>query len=126
MSDDIFQVGDTTARPGTKVTGFLTVPGTSVQMPMTVVNGKESGPSLLITGGVHGGEYPPIEAVIRLARELDPTERMAAALHELTNQPKPSEVRIPGLLDGLSVISETVDQWLSPAGVHLSLVKQSS
>jgi len=52
-------------------------------------------------------------------------ERMAAALHELPNQPKPSEVRIPGLLDGLSVISETVDQWLSPAGAHLSLVKQS-
>ncbi len=53
-------------------------------------------------------------------------ERMAAALHALPNQPKPSEVRIPGLLDGLSVISETVDQWLSPAATHLSLVTQSS
>jgi predicted glycosyltransferase len=52
-------------------------------------------------------------------------ERMAAALHELPNQPRPSEVRIPGLLDGLSVISETVDQWLSPAAAHLSLVQQS-
>jgi hypothetical protein len=50
---------------------------------------------------------------------------MAAALHELPAQPKPSEIRIPGLLDGLSVISGMVDQWLSPAGRHLSLVRQS-
>jgi len=74
MSEDKFQVGDITARPGTKVPGFLTVPGTSVQMPMTVVNGEKPGPRLLITGGVHGGEYPPIEAAIRLARELDPAQ----------------------------------------------------
>jgi hypothetical protein len=52
-------------------------------------------------------------------------ERMAAALHELPSRPKPSEVRIPGLLDGLSAISGMVDQWLSPSGAHLSLVKQS-
>ncbi len=52
-------------------------------------------------------------------------KRMAAALHELPAQPKPSEIRIPGLLDGLSAISGMVDQWLSPAGTHLSLVKQS-
>lgn len=53
-------------------------------------------------------------------------KRMAAALHELPSQPKPSEIRIPGLLDGLSAIAGMVDHWLSPAGAHLSLVKQSS
>lgn len=52
--------------------------------------------------------------------------RMAAALRDLPSQPKPSEVPIPGLLDGLSVISETVDQWLSSPGAHLSLVTRSS
>ncbi len=74
MSEDKFRVGNVLAEPGSKVRGFLTVPGTGVQMPMTVVNGKEAGPSLLITGGVHGGEYPPIEAAIRLARELGPAQ----------------------------------------------------
>jgi hypothetical protein len=29
---------------------------------------------VLITGGVHGGEYPGIEAAIRLARDLDPRQ----------------------------------------------------
>jgi hypothetical protein len=29
---------------------------------------------VLVSGGVHGGEYPAIEAAIRLARELDPSQ----------------------------------------------------
>ena len=73
MGQQVYQVGSTTAKPGTKGAGFLEVPGTSVQMPMTVANGGEPGPGVLTTGGVHGGEYPPIEAAIRLARDLDPT-----------------------------------------------------
>ena len=42
--------------------------------------------------------------------------RMAAALRELPSQPKPSSVRIPGLLDGLQVINRTVDGWLDASG----------
>jgi predicted deacylase len=62
----------TAATPGTKTIGFLEVPGTQVRMPMTVVAGDQPGPTVLITGGVHGGEYPGIEAAIRLAGELTP------------------------------------------------------
>ncbi len=36
-------------------------------------------------------------------------EAMAARLSDLPSQPKPSAVRMPALLDGLSVIQETVD-----------------
>lgn len=74
MSKPDFQVGTLVAAPGAKVTGFLDVPGTGVRMPLTVVNGAEPGPTVLITGGTHGGEYPGIEAAIRLARELDPAK----------------------------------------------------
>ena len=59
---------------GAKESGFLEVPGTGVRMPLTVANGVQDGPRVLFTGGVHGGEYPGIEAVIRLARALDPRE----------------------------------------------------
>ena len=54
-------------------------------------------------------------------------QRMAAALRELPYQPRPSEVRFPGLLDGLSVINAMVDRWLSapPTAVSLSVVSQS-
>jgi predicted deacylase len=41
-------------------------------MPLTLINGARPGPMVLITGGVHGGEYPGIETAIRVARDLDP------------------------------------------------------
>lgn len=71
---ETFQVGGLTVEPGDRKSGFLEVPDTGVRMPVTVVNGAEDGPRVLFTGGVHGGEYPGIEAAIRLARELDPRE----------------------------------------------------
>jgi predicted deacylase len=71
---EAFQVGALVVEPGAKKSGYLEVPGTGVRMPLTVVSGIEDGPRVLITGGVHGGEYPGIEAAIRLARELEPHE----------------------------------------------------
>lgn len=68
------QVGEITAESGTKATGFLHVPSTRACMPLTLINGVNDGPTLLITAGVHGGEYPPIEAAIRFAKELDPQQ----------------------------------------------------
>ncbi len=41
--------------------------------------------------------------------------QMAEMLRRLPHRPKPSEVRIPGLLDGLTVISSMVDEWLRGA-----------
>jgi len=65
-----FQPGGVPVPPSSRRTGFLDVPGTEARMPFTAVHGD--GPRVLITGGVHGGEYPGIEAAIRIARELDP------------------------------------------------------
>lgn len=59
---------------GQKTTGFIIVPGTPVSMPVTVIAGDRPGKQLLITGGVHGGEYPCIETAIRLAGELQPAD----------------------------------------------------
>lgn len=72
MGEGKLRVGTAVAAPGAKATGFLEVPGTEVAMPLTVVNGAEPGPRVLVSGGVHGGEYPGIEAAIRLAALLDP------------------------------------------------------
>ncbi|MEZ5042324.1 MAG: M14 family metallopeptidase [Saprospiraceae bacterium] len=59
---------------GQKTRGYIQVPGTSVSMPITVISGTQPGQEILITGGVHGGEYPCIETAIRLAKALQPTE----------------------------------------------------
>ncbi|HWY39547.1 MAG TPA: M14 family metallopeptidase [Chthoniobacterales bacterium] len=40
--------------------------------PVITVTGAKPGPVLFVNAGVHGGEYPAIEAVIRLSKGLDP------------------------------------------------------
>lgn len=70
--DSTYTVGTAGAAPGEKARGILAVPGTGLEMPLTLVNGVRPGPTVLVTAGVHGGEYPGIEAAIRLARGLDP------------------------------------------------------
>lgn len=69
-----FAFGGIGALPGAKATGFFHVPGTSIAMPLTVINGVALGPTLLVTAGMHGGEYPSIEAAMRFAAELVPAE----------------------------------------------------
>ena len=41
--------------------------------PVITVTGAKPGPVLFVSAGVHGGEYPAIEAVIRLGKSLDPS-----------------------------------------------------
>jgi predicted deacylase len=67
-------VGSLAAARGRKATGFLEVPGTSARMPITLLNGVKEGPTLLITAGIHGGEYASIEAAISVAAALDAAE----------------------------------------------------
>ncbi|MCL5115785.1 MAG: succinylglutamate desuccinylase/aspartoacylase family protein [Firmicutes bacterium] len=62
----------TTTLQATKMRGYFDVPGTEIRLPYTDVQGVAPGPTLLVTGGVHGGEYPGIESAIRFARDLDP------------------------------------------------------
>jgi predicted glycosyltransferase len=85
---------------------------------------------------------PRVEQYIRASRAQDlglarmlaadgerEPRQMAAALRELPYQSKPSEVRIAGLLDGLSVIAGMVDHWFAapPATpTRLSLVSKGS
>jgi predicted deacylase len=72
-----FQIGNVRAEPGTKVTGYIDVSETAVttmQMPVVIINGAKPGPKVCFTGGVHGGEYSSIEAVIRIANMIDPAD----------------------------------------------------
>ncbi len=69
-------VGEVTAAPGEKRSGYIIVPAGNdapeVKIPVTVVNGSKDGPVLALIAGVHGYEYPPVLAMARLAKELDP------------------------------------------------------
>jgi predicted deacylase len=75
MGEREIKAGETTAAPGRVARGVIRVAvGTAaaVEMPVVVINGTRPGPTVCITGGVHGAEYPGIEAAIRLSRTLSP------------------------------------------------------
>jgi predicted deacylase len=75
MGERVITVGETTATPGQVTRGRIRVTvGTAaaVDMPVVLINGKRPGPAVCVTGGVHGAEYPGIEAAIRLSRSLTP------------------------------------------------------
>ena len=62
-------------RSGTIERHLVTLPGSLLNdepRPVTTITGAQPGPVLFVGAGVHGGEYPPIEAVIRLGTVLNP------------------------------------------------------
>ncbi|MGW0337544.1 succinylglutamate desuccinylase/aspartoacylase family protein [Streptomyces sp. NPDC003011] len=69
-------VGALSAEPGAKARGTVPVDlGTlTVDIPLALVNGAHPGPRVVITAGVHGGEFSGIDAATRLAALLDPGE----------------------------------------------------
>ncbi|HEX8281025.1 MAG TPA: succinylglutamate desuccinylase/aspartoacylase family protein [Chthoniobacterales bacterium] len=62
---------------GTRQRHLVTLPGAALsdeRRPVTTITGAHAGPVLFVGAGVHGGEYPPIEAVIRLGSMIDPAK----------------------------------------------------
>ncbi len=75
MGEREIRVGEAAAPPGQIARGRIRVAvGTAaaVEMPVVLINGSRPGPTVCVTGGIHGGEYPGIEAAIRLSRSLTP------------------------------------------------------
>jgi len=62
--------------PGTTQRHLIKLPGAALAndepRPVISVAGTKPGPMLFVNAGVHGGEYPAVEAVIRLGKTLDP------------------------------------------------------
>lgn len=53
--------------------GMVEVPGLTPpwDIPVVVARGRQDGPTLVVTSGVHAAEYVPIEAVTQFSRQLD-------------------------------------------------------
>jgi uncharacterized protein len=68
-------IRDIAAERGEKRQGWLTIGEAAsgpLRMPLVLIHGREDGPTLCVTAGVHATEYAPIDAVMRLLRMLDP------------------------------------------------------
>jgi predicted deacylase len=73
MSVRTLEVGPLSAARGEKVFGAVefAVQGAPYKLPMWLINGDEEGPTLVVTGGVHGSEYASIAAALNLGQSLD-------------------------------------------------------
>jgi uncharacterized protein len=76
VTDSQLSVAHLTAAPGEKTFGLvdISVDGQTLHMPIFLVNGREPGPTLAITAGVHAAEYASIAAALDVARALSPGE----------------------------------------------------
>jgi predicted deacylase len=63
-------------KPGATQRHMIKLPGAALAndepRPVISIAGATPGPTLFVNAGVHGGEYPAIEAVIRLSKTLNP------------------------------------------------------
>ena len=77
------RIRDITAAPGEKARGWLAIgetPGGPIQLPLVLINGREDGPVLCFTAGVHAAEYAPIDAVMRLLQGIQPDTLQGAVI----------------------------------------------
>jgi len=101
-------VGEIRAAKGEKKVGYLAaaeLPTGRVELPVTVVNGAKLGPTLLITAGVHGCEYPGMRAAQIIAGETRPSE-LGGALVIVHNVNVPGfwqQVAFYNPFDGLNI-----------------------
>lgn len=110
MTDDTataLTVGALSAAPGTKRRGSVRAElGTlTVDIPLALINGSTPGPRVVITAGVHGGEFTGIDAANRLAARLDPEQvRGQVLLCLVANPPAVYNGRLgTSPLDGINI-----------------------
>lgn len=63
-----------TLNSGEKRQVFLEPGVKGYQVPATFVCGMKPGKTLLVTAGIHAGEYPGVAAAIRMASQIDPSQ----------------------------------------------------
>jgi predicted deacylase len=83
MEGNSMKIGHLSAEPGSLTRGFIKAGETAtgpVEMPVVIINGKRSGPALSLTAGVHATEYAPIEAALRVIRQLTPKNLCGAVV----------------------------------------------
>jgi predicted deacylase len=75
LLNNVLKVQDVEAPRGKKKQGYLKIsekPAGPHQIPITLINGYQDGPVILVNGGEHGSEYNGPGACLRLMVELDP------------------------------------------------------
>lgn len=82
------QLGDVTVRRSEKYQGDISFANGDIVLPGTIICGKLPGKTMLITGGVHSGEYVGIQACVELGAELQPEKTVGTiVILKVLNRP---------------------------------------
>jgi len=85
------RIADVQAGPGEKASGMIPVLArgdSGTVIPITIIRGRQSGPTLALIAGTHGSEVAPIVALQRLRSRIDPMElRGTLLLVHVANMP---------------------------------------
>ncbi|HJB89418.1 MAG TPA: succinylglutamate desuccinylase/aspartoacylase family protein, partial [Candidatus Blautia excrementigallinarum] len=65
-----FRLNNIEVQPGQRWSGYLELDGGKIRLPAAVLHGEQPGRTMLITAGVHSGEYVGIQAAIELSQKL--------------------------------------------------------
>lgn len=74
-----YSLGGLKVEPGERVHGVITIGEGEFSLPAALIRGKQPGKTVLITAGIHGGEYVGIQAALELAEHLKP-EKVAGTV----------------------------------------------
>lgn len=76
MKTQTINIGGNTINAGEKKSyiQMIDLDETRVELPVFIINGMNEGPTLVISGGVHGAEYASIEAALQLGQGLQPAD----------------------------------------------------
>lgn len=85
------KIGDVSSAPGEKRSGHLKVAdmaASAIELPVTIIQGLEDGPTLAVLAGEHGCEYCGIFAAVRIIKDVNPEDiRGTLVVIPLANPP---------------------------------------
>ena len=76
---DEFCLNNASVMPGCKWSGELELANGAIKLPTTIIHGHGDGKTMLITAGVHSGEFVGIQAAIELSQKLK-TEKVTGTI----------------------------------------------
>lgn len=71
QDEEDYVLGDFKVKKGESKSGFLKLGGGEFSLPVTIIRGTKPGRTVLVTAGIHPGEYVGIQALTELSGELD-------------------------------------------------------
>ncbi|MGQ0639796.1 MAG: M14 family metallopeptidase [Gemmatimonadaceae bacterium] len=83
LTVQVLTIGSATARAGEKVSGFIDIPAgvdSATRVPISILRGRQPGPTLALIAGTHGSEVAPILALQRVRELLDPVNDLRGTL----------------------------------------------